>query len=137
MRNPRKYGRLRTAAISVTPSPGLRVGEPSTHLAIHDLHAEPQREGDEDRREHQARGAGPFPLGMFVLQLPLTPPFGVGISGICGKWSAHLAGQRRRRVQSNAIHYTDNPGTVVFNCEHHPQNPPGYAPALCNSSESR
>jgi hypothetical protein len=40
-------------------------------------------------------------------------------------------------VQSNAIYYTDNPGTVLFNCEHLRRNPAGYAPALCNSSESR
>src|SRR5688572_26708177 len=92
VRNPRTYGRLRTAAMSVAPSPG-RAGEASTHLAGHELQAEPQREGDEDRREHQARSTGAFPLCVFGLQLPLTPALAVGV---WGNWIGHRSGSVRR-----------------------------------------
>jgi hypothetical protein len=53
------------------------------------MHAEPKNQGGEDRREREARPAGPFSLAMFVVQLPLAPAFGVVFCGICGNWSAH------------------------------------------------
>ena len=54
----------------------------STDLAVYELYAEPQSDGDENRREREACVAGPFSLVMFVLQLPLTPALGVGFCGI-------------------------------------------------------
>jgi hypothetical protein len=116
VRNPRKYGRLRTAAFSVLQHAALswsftlvRVitiahgtalfsvvwhAYASTQLAIRETHGEPDGENDEQSRERETCTAGPFSLVMFVLQLPLAPAFGVRLCGICRDWSAHLMGEK-------------------------------------------
>jgi hypothetical protein len=153
VRNPRKYGRLRTAAFSVLQHAALswsftlvRVitiahgtalfsvvwhAYASTQLAIRETHGEPDGENDEQSRERETCTAGPFSLVMFVLQLPLTPAFGVGLRGICRNWTAHLIGVKEEVTFRKRYEFTvqKTPGRVLFNCEHRRRSPSGYAAA--------
>jgi len=64
----------------------------TVHHAVlrNELNAEPDTQGDEDEREHQACLACPLSLAYFVVHLPFTPAFGVDIVYRRGVRNTHV-----------------------------------------------